>query len=220
MAANNSNPRNRRNRQSARNRNSSFNKTALLRLTAGNNITLYDAESMEKKASITKAPPHFTEVVQCRYNLTSSAGGDIAVALNTDPVAGTTAIINWATRYQSLFREYRVLVLRVKAESLSPTAGKTLLSMDDQSNIVPDVNSITDKRYVTFSNAVGSYDAHAGAKWLLGDLGEASWISTANSRTPCYVLLFTNTANWLTPAAATTNIGLTLTYTIEFRGRV
>lgn len=196
------------------------NASALQRIGSNNNIVLYDAEAVHRLDAVNKAPPHFTEKVKVVTSYTSSAGGTINIAHDADPVAGSGPVNAWSTRYQTLFREYRVVSIRVTAESLTGNAGKCMLTIDDANGTTPTTALMEDQGYVTLSNAVGSQDSHAGGKWTLADTGESSWILTSQGRTPCYIKLYTDNAFWAAPAAATTKIVLHVLYTIEFRGRV
>lgn len=207
--------RNNRNRSSRNN-----NRSALIRISSNNNIVLYDAEAFDLTEKLTMAPPHFTEKVKAVTQYVSSGAGLIAAAHDCDPVAGSGPINAWATRYATLFREYRVVALRFVAESTNSTTGKTMVTIDDANGTAPTTALMEDQGYVMLSNAVGSNDSHCAGKWTLADTGESSWILTSQGRTPCYIKLYTDNAFWNTPAAATTKIVLHVLYTIQFRGRV
>lgn len=199
-------------------RNSSKRSNNMALISIGTNIFLY--AGLEGIHEVKKAPPLFIDRVTSGVTFTCDAGGNIAQAFDLDPVGGTAAVPNWITRYGALFREYRVIKLIASIEALSPTAGKTLVTLDDINNTTPTLNLMNDQGYVVISNSVGSTDSHARLVWRLANFAEAGFVSTATTRTPCYFKAFTDNAHFLTPAAATTNFEISIVYTIQFRGRV
>jgi len=182
------------------------------------NIQLWDYSDADPHPRGQKPPPQFIETVSASLVQVSSAGGVINVALDADPIAGF--VVNaWATRYATLFREYRILKVFFRIKALSANIGQTEVTIDEVNGTVPTLALMEDQGYVSVNNAVGSNDT-CYAQWRVNDLAEAAWKLTTASMTPCYLKIYTDNATLNTPAAATTKFDVRATYTIAFRGRV
>jgi len=183
-----------------------------------NGIFLYVDSLISDK--VQKPPPQFFEVLQIYGTVACTGAGNIAAAITTDPIAGTNLVPNWATRYATLFREYRINRVVVHTVAMTGSAGLTWWTIDDINGTVPTLNAMEDQGFVETSNAVGVEGSRATLEWNLQNISEASWIATTVSEIPFYLKVYTDNANLLTPAVAVQLYELHIKYYISFRGRV
>jgi len=182
------------------------------------NIRLWEDDDASLHRRGQKGPPLFFEIASASLVVQSSAGGTIAQAMDADPIAGFV-LNGWATRYATLFREYRILKVFFRIKALAANTGETRVTIDDRNNTTPTLALMEDQGYVTVENAVGAKDT-CFAEWVNNDISEAGFSLTSASMTPCYLKIYTDNASLNTPANNTTKFTVKATYHFCFKGRV
>lgn len=170
--------------------------------------------------SMLPAPPLFFEKVTSIKNYAVVAGA-LSSTNVLDPVAGPIAVNSWAARYGACFTEYRVQSVVVTVESVSNNVGSALVALDDSTTfgvVAPTFASMQGLGCMVLENGVNSNNI-AYLKWVLADVGEASWAQTANSVTPVYFKIYTDIANLNTPNNNLTEYLVRVDWKIVFKGR-
>lgn len=143
---------------------------------------------------------------------TTVTTGVVAISASIDPV---NDVNDWATRFQTLFVEYRVVKARariqnfsssnpgiykfwVKTSGGSPTQAEAL---DQKGNMVP-CSDITNVHELI---------------WTPTDPIDLEYKACSVSSNPAYFRVYTNNANWGAPTVVTTLGTLVIDFLIQFR---
>ncbi len=145
---------------------------------------------------------------------TTVTTGVIAQALSMDPV---TRISNWATRFQSLYLEYRVVKARARVVCFSSNnPGTLLMYWDEKSNAAPN-NAQASETSMRRIAAADVFREH-NMSWKARDLLDLQYTATDTSFNSVYWKVYTDAANNGSSIVATAYATVDFKLTIEFRG--
>ncbi len=146
---------------------------------------------------------------------TTVTTGVIASRLQVDPVS---LVPNWATRFQPLWEEYRVIKARAIISLFSSTnPGQINFWWDEKGFIGPPSNTeALDKTQLILS--AGSNQNRHVSTWTAHDLGDLTYLETSSPRTPVSFQVYTDNANYGSSVVATAYLTVTLELTVQFRG--
>jgi len=146
--------------------------------------------------------------------LATSGGGTINQAIQV----ANTLITAFSSRFSNTFDEYRILGCTFKVQSVSAPGGLTAFWYDEKSTSAPTLNNAQER---TIMSVLPNNDANARSygtfTWKAKDLLDLQYTSVATSVTPVTFKVYTDTANYASPAS--TNIWfIQPVLTVEFRG--
>ncbi len=147
--------------------------------------------------------------------LNSSAGGAIATVIS----AAATNIVNWSTRFASLFDEYRFLKVMWKVTPVSNQPGLTYFYVDENDSSVPTLTESRNHRHVILSNSnTASSRMPFTFKWRNADLSDLGFIATGTTSTTPAVLKVYTDATLGTAAAVNAMWLVDMVFTVQLRG--
>jgi len=158
---------------------------------------------------------HWVESFNTKLTTTVTSG-QIASVINIDP---TTLITNWATRFQTLYEEYRVVGAKMRLLNFSSNNPGTMLMFWDEKSATAPTNTTASERATKRVNA-GSVDRAHTMTWNARDLLDLQYTPIGTSVVPVYWKLFTNSANNGSSAVATDYCTVDFKLHIQFRGFV
>jgi len=151
-------------------------------------------------------------VSQPQLLTTTVTTGVVAISRAYDPTAEVTG---WSTRFQSLWKEYRVVKVEACIELFSSTNSGMLSTWIGTTSGVPASTDALDSKAIRF-NASAVNMKHK-ILWVPSDPGDLNYKLTSASSTPAYFKLYTDTGNFGSPAAVT-QLGLvSYLYWLQFR---
>jgi hypothetical protein len=148
------------------------------------------------------------------------AAGAIAGVVNID----TSLVRAWATRFQTLFREFAIVGVRFEIRVTSTAAGQglVLVFVDETSNAAPTAAAL-DFAHVEVPLVASNVDS-AGSlhklEWVAKSFADLTWVSTATAGTVAYLKVFASNADTGTAAGTAANIMITGAIAVAFRGYV
>lgn len=132
-----------------------------------------------------------------------------------DPV---TDVTNWASRYQSMFREYRVIGVDVILQQAFPNSGSTTFWIDEATNYTPALNDANENIGVLIPNTNAGCKGTTTLHWRAKELEDLTFNSTGTSSAAAFLKGFTNQAQYGTTPAVASIFTIRLLYMIEFKG--
>jgi hypothetical protein len=140
--------------------------------------------------------------------------GVVSSVISMNPVALVT---NWATRFQTLYEEYRVKAVRARVLCASGSNTGTLLCYwDEKSNTAPSNASASQEAMKRICNG-DVYKEHI-MTWHAKDLLDLEYTAIGTAVNPVYWKLYTDTANNAAPPLAQPFCTVDFRLTIQFRG--
>jgi len=156
---------------------------------------------------------------QLNFNL---AAGAVAQAKAIDC---TVVVVNWSTRFQVVFSEYALVGVRMIQRNGSRGAGSadggtTAFYLDETSSAAPTAAQAGAHPRVELVNTGVEGGSRQIAKfaWVANSYQDLTWSDTAVSTTPIYLKVFSDAANFGTPAACTQSWLGDGTVRVAFRG--
>jgi len=156
---------------------------------------------------------HIVETFNEVFSTTVTTGA-IAEVTPMDP---TTQITNWATRFQSLYEEYRVVKAVARVLCFSSTNPGTLMMFWDEKSATVPTNAAASERALVRFNA-GDVTRPHKTTWVARDLLDLQYTPTGTASNPVYWKIFTNNANNGSSIVATAYCTVDFKLTIQFRG--
>lgn len=145
---------------------------------------------------------------------TTVTTGAIASSISMDP---TTIVTNWATRFGSLYREYRVIAARARIVCFSSTNPGTLLCYwEEKDNAAPNNAQAAEQAMKRFA-AADVFKEHL-MSWHAKDLLDLQYVNTSTASNPVYWKLYTDFTNSGSSIVATPYCTVDFRMVIEFRG--
>lgn len=146
---------------------------------------------------------------------TTVTTGAIALSIVVDPVAD---VINWATRFQVTFDEYRVVkaVLNVRLFS-SVNPGVINIWVDENTSAAPSSTNAQSIQGSTLFPASSVEKLHT-FKWTPHSTDDQDYLPVATSSTVAYFKIFTNTNSYGASPVVTPYLMYQIVYTVQFRG--
>lgn len=143
---------------------------------------------------------------------TTVTTGAIAISASMDPI---NDINGWATRFQSLFVEYRVVKVRAVIQLFSTNNAGVLNFWVRTSGGAPTQTEALSQHPMQF--AAADVNGRHEIVWVPTDPIDLEYKATSVSSNPAYVQVYTNNANWGAPIVVTTLGNLQLSFLIQFR---
>jgi len=145
---------------------------------------------------------------------TTVTTGIVAGVFQFNPVA---AITNWATRFQAVYEEYRIVKVRAQCDFCGSTIpGHLLAYWDEKNNVLPSNTSASIrslKRYQMSSTKP------LVMQWLAKATEDLNYTATdAATYDPVWLKVFTDNVNNGAPIVATLVMVWSFQITIQFRG--
>ncbi len=138
--------------------------------------------------------------------------------ISTDYDVNAAAIVNWNTRFQVTFREYRIIRARFRTRNFSTVnPGVFATWFDEKSTATPTSNEAQDKATKLFSCAdvIGNHSL----EWTAHDPLDLQYtISTTTNVTPVSFKIYTNNANFGSSIVATQYADILPEFYVQFRG--
>lgn len=148
------------------------------------------------------------------FNLSSAAStGVINTAYTIDPVSNIAA---WSTRIQPLFDEYRVTKAVFEVYPVALTAGLTSMFFCDENIGTPTLTEAQQRMGALIKNNLQPYKP-LRYTWKLDDYTDATWRLTSSSYQSSTFNVYTDLANFGTPASTLVFIVRPI-YTVQLRG--
>jgi hypothetical protein len=137
------------------------------------------------------------------------------VAAISTGIAPATDVQAWATRFQTLWKEYRVVKVVAEVELFSSTnSGLINLWVGTTTGVPAAVDALA--TFPLKFNASAVDKVHT-LTWIPDDPADLVYTLTSSSLVPATVKLYTDAGNFGAPIAVT-NLGLlSLTYWVQFR---
>jgi len=153
------------------------------------------------------------------------------IPINTAIVAGATALVspidltqvfNFAARFATLFREYAIVGARleIRPQNISPAGGLIAAFLDEQSSAAPTGPNAVNRPRLDMTAGPLTVPRAYHLDWKPRDLLDLDYVSTATTFTPVWLKIYTDSANFFTPAAMTGQVLITGTIAFQFRGYV
>lgn len=143
---------------------------------------------------------------------TTVTTGVVAISLAMD----TTTISSWASRFASLFEEYRIVGVDMKVQPFSSTTtGILKMYFDEKSAIAPTAASVQRRSIKDVSCSDNKLHV---VKWRVEDVADMVFTASTTNYTPVYFKIYTDLANFGAPAVVTPVGYLTPEYWVQFRG--
>ena len=145
-----------------------------------------------------------------------SAPYTIASVVSVDP---TTVVDDWATRFASLWEEYRIVKVVADVTTFSSTlSGQLACYWDEQSSSAPTANSA--ERRGIFKFPLSANNRKHIFRWNPTDYLDLEYKPVGTASTPVWFKLFSDSANYGTSAADQGKpVGtIVLTLNVQFRG--
>ena len=188
-------------------------------LGAHKNISYLYTKTLNTFAN--KVPPNFTEVISTGGLLTEDSAGGLAVNYSLAPQGGQFPISTWS-RYSALFREYRIVSIKILTMARTINSGFTLMGLSDTNeSTAPTFNGMHQMGSIAVNNSGDSQNQQVLLKWHLANVEEAQWYPVGTDYVPCRFLAFANAASTGSAGTGSNNVtfGVSIYYTLEFRYR-
>ncbi len=159
--------------------------------------------------------PLATHVIPAGSYLLTPTGGTVASATPVDP---TTLINGWATRFQTLYEEYRVVKVKAQVNFFSSTNPGILASYwDEKTPYTTPTVAIVQQRS-TFKTSLSSTDRPLNMTWVPRDLLDLEYTAIGTAVSPVAICFYTDSANYGSGGGITNFAEVSLFITIQFRG--
>lgn len=146
---------------------------------------------------------------------TTVTTGVIATAITCDPI---TNITGWGTRFQSTFKEYRVVKALLKMKTFSSVLPGQINSwIDETLTSAPTANQALQYQGVTTYPAGNNERTHI-VKWSPHSLSELSYLPIGTASNNATFKIYTDNAVFGASAVATPYMTAQVIYSIQFRG--
>jgi len=154
--------------------------------------------------------------------ITPQSGNIVAGAIASSVALDTTIIPAWATRFQTLFREYAICgaSLEIRLNNVSTTSGLVLAWMEESSSAAPVFADGVDKPRVDMTCGPLFVPRAYHIKWSPRDILDLDYSAVSTNFTPAWLKVFCNVANTFTAAGTTGQVLITGTLALTFRGYV
>ncbi len=147
--------------------------------------------------------------------LSTSGAGGIATVIS----AAASNIVNWSTRFATLFDEYRFLKVVWKVTPVQNQIGVTYFYVDENDSSVPTLTEARNHRHVILSNSnTASSRMPYLFKWRSADLADLGFTGTGTTSTTPAVLKIYTDATLGTAAAINTMWLVDVVFTVQLRG--
>lgn len=143
---------------------------------------------------------------------TTVTTGVVADSVAFDP---TSEITGWATRFQSLWKEYRVVCVDVEVSLFSSSNSGLILMWVGTTSGVPSSTNALDAFALKFN--ASAVDVRHRLKWVPSDPADLDYNLTSVSSTPAYFKLYTDSGNFGSPIAVTVLGLISFAYHVQFR---
>jgi hypothetical protein len=150
--------------------------------------------------------------------LATITAGNTAVSAGLD----LTKVVNWAVRFQTLFREYAIVGARleVRPQNVSPAGGVIAAFLDEESASAPTAGDALNRPRLDMTAGPLTVPKAYHIDWTPRDLLDLDYVATSTTFTPVWVKLYTDTVNFFAPSSMTGQVIVTGTLKISFRGYV
>lgn len=130
-------------------------------------------------------------------------------------------ISGWATRFQSLFREYVILgaKLEIRPNNMTVTSGATLLYWDEASSSAPSLAEALNRPRLDMLNAPLFDRTPYYTSWVPRDIEDYDYLPTGSAFSPVSIKVYTD-ASLGTNGSTTGQFIITGTLALQFRGYI
>jgi hypothetical protein len=159
--------------------------------------------------------PLATHTVRSYTNVltTTVTSGQIAVVYQLGP----SFVTNWATRFASLYEEFRLMRVNALIQMFSSqNPGVLLLYWDEKTTTVP--NNAAASERVTRRIAAADISKTHRMSWKAKDTVDLAYTATSGSDVPVCLMVFTNNANNGSSIVATPYASISFELVFQFRG--
>jgi hypothetical protein len=143
---------------------------------------------------------------------TTVTTGVVAISNTINPTAD---VQGWATRFQSLWKEYRVVKFEAEINLFSSTNAGMIKMWIGTTSGVPSSADALDALGVKFN--ASSVDRIHKITWVPSDPDDLVFTLTSGSLNPAYFKLYTDAGNFGSPIAVTSLGTASYKYWIQFR---
>jgi hypothetical protein len=153
-----------------------------------------------------------------KLSISSIAAGVLAASIPLD----ITQVLDWATRFQTLFREYAIVGARmeIRVQNVSPAAGIVAAYIDEQAAAAPTATEAIHRPKLDMVAGPLTVPKSYHIDWTPRDILDLDFVSTATTFTPAWLKLYTDVGNFGANVAMTGQVIITGSLAFEFRGYV
>ncbi len=145
---------------------------------------------------------------------TTASTGVISAVISVDPVANVT---NWATRFQALYEEFRVVKAKAVINFFSSTnPGQLNFFWNETASTSPTATAAEERTVRRI--AAGSNQQRHVMTWTPHDLKDLQYSPTQTSVTPVFFNCYTDNASYGASTVATQYFTAQILVTVQFRG--
>jgi hypothetical protein len=126
---------------------------------------------------------------------------------------------NWATRFGGTFDEYRIVSVTVRVRPVSAASGVSAMWFDEKVVATPTLTEAQSRNLSLYSNTNAAARSFVTLRWQARDLLDLQYTPTGTTTVaPVTFKIYSDSANYGGPIAATAVWLIEPEFTIDFRG--
>lgn len=130
---------------------------------------------------------------------------------------GSAIVTNWATRFQSLYEEFRIISCTAKVDCFSSNnPGQIRCYWDEKSATAPTAATASTRGQFVFS--ASDVTKRHSSTWMARDLLDLQYSPVATNPAPVYFKLYTDNASYGSSIVATGYVSVSFMMVVQFRG--